>query len=353
MGATSIEWTDATWNPVTGCTKVSAGCKHCYAERVFPRAYAGKTVMAESPERFGDRVNLDKITRQRRFTDVMTHPDRLDQPLRWRKPRRVFVNSMSDLFHDDVPDDFIAQVFTVMARALQHTFQVLTKRPERMREWFADSAWERVCQSVITNKVLFKDGEDLDWPLPNVWLGVSVEDQATADQRIPLLLETPAAVRFVSYEPALGPVDFSAHGAHALPLSWTYSAGQGDHHPSGDGRGGWWSDLGHLPGEPPNVDWIIVGGESGPKARPFDVQWARDTIRQCRASGVACFVKQLGANPFDVEPLHYTDKRDADGGPIVDGGPFPIRLKHRAGGDMAEWPEDLRVRQTPHNYQED
>lgn len=175
-GATKIQWTDETWNPVTGCTKVSQGCKHCYAERVFPRAYA-KT--------------------GRCFTDVRTHPERLDQPLRWKKPRRVFVNSMSDLFHEDVPDEFIDKVWEIMANAPDHTFQILTKRPARMLAWTGGvdaGKWPMWL---------------LPWPLPNVWLGVSVEDQATADERIPPLLRTAAAVRFISLEPCLGPVDLS------------------------------------------------------------------------------------------------------------------------------------------------
>ena len=301
---TGIAWTDATWNPVTGCTKVSAGCKHCYAERVFPRAYAGQTIdVALPPE--GAWRNPEMAKRPRRFTDVMTHPDRLDQPLRWRKPRRVFVNSMSDLFHDDVPDAFIAQVFAVMAGAWQHTFQILTKRPERMHRLIDSEVFYEAFSRAVYE--LFDDpGASADWwPLPNVWLGVSVEDQATADQRIPLLLETPAALRFVSYEPALGPVDF------------VRAVNQLD----------WLSPASLTPG---GIDWIIVGGESGPNARPFDVDWARNTIRQCRASGVACFVKQLGANPWFDRANDYA-----------------CELDHRAGADMAEWPVDLRVQEWP------
>lgn len=173
---TKIEWTDATWNPVTGCTKVSQGCKHCYAEREWPRltklvpAYAGRD-----------------------FTEVRTHADRLDQPLHWKRPRRVFVNSMSDLFHQDVPDEFIRAVFAVMAQAKQHTFQVLTKRSERMREIL--TRWHR-------DGLTLREG--CGAVLPNVWLGVSIEDQPSADERIIELLKTPAAVRWISAEPLLG-----------------------------------------------------------------------------------------------------------------------------------------------------
>jgi len=182
---TGIEWTDATWNPATGCSKVSQGCKHCYAEREWPRmtklvpAYAGRA-----------------------FTDVATHADRLDQPLRWKKPRMIFVNSMSDLFHQDVPDSFIDQVFAVMALAPQHTFQVLTKRAKRMREYMSEGARASAVFDIMRNSEIgyLAGGDKLppqSWPLPNVWLGVSVEDQAAADERIPLLLDTPAAVRWI------------------------------------------------------------------------------------------------------------------------------------------------------------
>lgn len=234
MSKTKIEWTDEVWNPVTGCSKVSQGCKHCYAERVFPRPYPGRA-----------------------FTDVQMHPERIAAPLHWRKPRRVFVNSMSDLFHDDVPDEFIDQVFAVMALASQHTFQVLTKRPERARDYLARH----------------------EMPLPNVWLGVSVEDQETADYRIPLLLRTPAAVRWISAEPLLGPVDLgnlpsvSGIGRHLDALS---SACKEE------------SDL------PTTLDWVIAGGESGPNARPMHPDWVRSLRDECADVGVPFFFKQWG-----------------------------------------------------------
>ncbi len=193
MQQTTIEWTDATWNVVTGCTKVSAGCTHCYAERLFPRPYPGRA-----------------------FTDVQCHPERLEQPLHWRKPRKVFVNSMSDLFHEAVPDAFLDQVFAVMALCPRHVFQILTKRPEQMR-LYMDTApgWVGEAIQVLrqdTKPVLplpHGQGGEPWWPLPNVWLGVSAEDQQRADERIPVLLDTPAAVRFVSAEPLLSSVDLS------------------------------------------------------------------------------------------------------------------------------------------------
>ncbi len=301
---TKIQWTNETWNPVTGCTKVSQGCKHCYAERDFPRVYA-KT--------------------GRKFVDIALHPERLEKPLRWTKPRMIFVNSMSDLFHEDVPEKFIDQVFAVMALCPQHTFQVLTKRPERMRDYMMRTTGPgNVLTRVIAaaQRIEMLRGQSKPdgpgWPWRNVWLGVSVEDQATADERIPLLLETPAALRWVSYEPALGQVDFT--GSH-----WW------------DHRYEWWPKLFDKP-----LDWIVVGGESGPGARPFDVAWARSTVEQCKAAEVACFVKQLGARP----------KGDWGAGKLPALQDHPARrdewvLRDRKGGDPSEWPADLRVREWP------
>ena len=215
-----IEWTDETWNPVTGCTKVSQGCKNCYAERQWPRM-----------------VRLIPSYAGREFTDVRTHADRLDKPLRWQKPRRIFVNSMSDLFHEDVPDEFIDQVFAVMALAPQHTFQVLTKRAHRMREYLSDSMrLEKIY--IQWNSVSGLPREAQGWPLPNVWMGVSIEDQPTADARIVELLETPASVRWISAEPLLGPVNVG------LYLSRTNMPG-----------------LRMMPGfvDPlPGIDWVVV-----------------------------------------------------------------------------------------------
>ncbi len=187
MSKTSIEWTDTTWSPTRGCSRVSEGCVNCYAERMAAR-FSG-------PGRpFHGFAKDGKWTGK-----VELIPSKLDDPLRWRKPRRVFVNSMSDLFHEALPFDAISEVYARMACSPQHTFQVLTKRPRRRLEYSRGGMLEA-----------FMGGDhETIWPLPNVWEGVSVEDQATADERIPLLLETPAAVRFVSYEPALGPVDFS------------------------------------------------------------------------------------------------------------------------------------------------
>jgi protein gp37 len=266
----AIEWTDATWNPVTGCAKISQGCKHCYAEREWPRltklvpAYAGRA-----------------------FRDVRTHADRLDQPLRWKKPRRVFVNSMSDLFHEAVPFEFIDRVFAVMALAPQHTFQVLTKRAERMHDYLLQrsesmcaSDWPRSNPVAIAMSVASKARGDAlpgnaplhlagNWPLPNVWLGVSVEDQAAADERIPLLLKAPSAGRWISAEPLLGPVSFDGLFANTADIRDGTNALEA-------------------------LDWVVAGGESGPKARPMHPAWARLLRDQCAAAGVPFLFKQWG-----------------------------------------------------------
>jgi len=268
-----IEWTDATWNPTTGCTRVSAGCDHCYIETTPPFRIEGR--------RF-DKPGIGGKT------GVRLHPDRLDKPLHWRKPRRVFVNSLSDLFHDDIPDEFIADVFAVMALSPLHTFQVLTKRPRRMQtlltsEWWADFVRDRAIDAVAN------DPGDLppllaQSVLPNVWLGVSVENQEWADKRVPLLLETPAAVRFLSCEPLLGPVDLTKmkdeSGCQCGP-----GGEQGLHEP-------WCGTFSPL--HEHAIDWVIVGGESGPKFRPLNLGWARSLRDQCVAVGVPFFFKQVG-----------------------------------------------------------
>lgn len=257
---TTIEWTDRTWNPVTGCTKVSPGCDHCYAETIAHR-FAGSKAF---PNGF----------------DVTQHEARLSQPLRWRRPARVFVNSMSDLFHADVPGEFIARVFAVMALTPQHTFQVLTKRHARMRALLSNREFVAL---VDEHREQLRPGcGDFAWPLPNVWLGVSVENQKWADIRIPALLETPAAVRFLSCEPLLGPVDLKqavrtmgSERGHGLTASFIH--------------------VGDCCRKFHGIDWVIVGGESGPGARAMDLSWASQIVEQCQHSGVAAFVKQLGS----------------------------------------------------------
>lgn len=284
--SSKIEWTDETWNPVTGCTKVSQGCKHCYAEREWPR------MSAPRPK--------PNVYTGRKFTDVQCHAARLDQPLRWREPRKIFVNSMSDLFHEDVPDYFIDQVFAVMAGAENHTFQVLTKRQERMRE-YCNRLYTRG-HDMANTFLQVRPKEDADgWydfvqgriengPLPNVWLGVSVEDQETANERIPILLDTPAAIRFISAEPLLGPIklDDIEHASgeffNALDLEeWTDSKDS--------------PEVKNSPCAGALIDQVIVGGESGYKnqdIRPMHPDWVRSLRDQCQIAGASYFMKQWG-----------------------------------------------------------
>jgi protein gp37 len=239
MGNTSIEWTDKTWNPVTGCSVVSPGCDNCYAESIAKR-FAGTP---QFPNGF----------------QVTLRPERLEQPLKWRKPSMVFVNSMSDLFHDDIPDSYIARVWMTMFFAPQHTFQILTKRAGRMRSWV--QRW--------TSGEIPHPETGMRPPsrvvLPNVWLGVSAEDQKWANVRIPALLDTPAAVRFVSAEPLLGSIDMRM-----------------------------WLEDDPEKYDVPRLDWVIVGGESGPKSRAMHPDWARSLRDQCTSAGVSYLFKQWG-----------------------------------------------------------
>jgi protein gp37 len=262
---TTIEWTGETWNSVTGCTKISAGCQNCYAERMAKRLRG----------RFG--YHDDEPFR------VTVHEKKLDQPLRWRKPRHVFVCSMGDLFHPDVPVEAIDKIVSVMAACPQHTFQILTKRPDRMRDYVDDmmrvipgsgrdlDLWDFWrCQTVS------HDHEQPALPVANLWLGVSAEGQEQAQARIPALLETPAAVRFVSVEPMLGPVDLREVEG-----------------PEGDRLGDSLIALGGA-GTPTGIDWVICGGESGPGARPMHPDWARSLRDQCVGAHVPFFFKQWG-----------------------------------------------------------
>jgi protein gp37 len=252
---TTIEWTDVTWSPTIGCTRVSAGCDHCYAFRLHDKRHLAwkRGTWPQAPAQY-----------HQPFSRVQLFPDRLTQPLHWRTPRRVFVDSMSDLFHDDVPDDYLDQVFAVMAHANRHTYQILTKRPERMRS-YVQGASERVRAKANWNPHIWS------WPLGSVHLGVSVEDQDAADTRIPWLLQTPAAVRFLSCEPLLGPVDLG------LCCICTGSPGICSEHQT-----------------PYDIGWVIVGGESGPRARPMHPDWARSLRDQCAATGVPFLFKQWG-----------------------------------------------------------
>lgn len=265
----AIEWTDATWNPLSGCTKISPGCGNCYIVRTPPFRIQGRRFSRPGG---GDRPqDGDGIGAT---TGVQLHPERLTQPLSWRKPRKVFVNSLSDMFHSAVPSDYVASIFAVMALAERSQFQVLTKRAGRMTALLSSPQFtEQVWTALLT----ISKGQHLSIPdhlvdrfhhggpagqarqLPNLWLGVSVESQQWADLRIPKLIRTPwASVRFLSCEPLLGPITLPAE---------------------------------HLAG----ISWVIVGGESGPKARPMHAGWVRQLREQCHTAGVPFFFKQAGA----------------------------------------------------------
>jgi protein gp37 len=318
---TGISWTDATWNPVRGCSRVSEGCRNCYAERVAAR-FSGPGQPYEGLAKIGVRTgHHPKWTGEVRMV-----PDHLADPLRWRKPRRVFVNSMSDLFHEKLTNEQIAAVFGVMAAAPQHTFQALTKRAKRMREWFAwigaDAA--NICDEVATASLagyydvchLGLTTSEFRWPLPNVWLGVSVENQAAADERIPELLATPAAVRFLSCEPLLGPLDLRVHlaGAGARRVLEQYPC-----------------DESRIPAHlrpPPELHWLITGCESGPGARACQTGWLRSLRDQCRAVGVPYFLKQAkeDIDTGRVYPSSHAARRNT---PIMVAG---VGSKLKAGG---------------------
>ncbi len=291
---TAIQWADHTFNPWRGCTKVSPGCDHCYAEAWSKRNPAQLGVWGDDGSRV---IAADAYWRA---------------PLRWDRlaaeageRHRVFCASLADVFEDrpelERPRE---RVFETILATPNLDWLLLTKRPELARQVLSSDAW---LDALIDEHWLDDEvGPRASWPLPNVWLGVSAEDQARADERIPILLDTPAAVRFVSYEPALSPVDFTP----------------------------WLNRPARVDEVLPRVDWVIVGGESGPHARPFDIQWGCVAVDECRKAGVPVFVKQMGA-----QPIHAPEHDGATG--------YAIELSDRKGGDPDEWPEGLRVREIP------
>ncbi len=338
-----IEWTGKTWNPLAGCSVVSPGCTKCYAMRMAARLAAmagdglddnGYAVRGHNP-----LAHYRGLTKPSKAGPVWTGKvalapeNTLFEPIRRKKPTTYFVNSMSDLFHEDVPDEWIDRIFAVMALCPRHTFQVLTKRSARMRAYCNGQWARREALGVLMGEIGGDEREGWyapesdgkrGWigmcvPLPNVWLGVSCEDQRRADERIPDLLATPAAIRFISAEPLLAPLDIRAY-LEGVTLNDFLDQSQ----------------------DAPRLDWIIVGGESGHGARPMKREWAEDIVRQCREANVACFVKQLGAA--------YCDETDGVAGAslkVPSEVPTPHRLRHKKGADMAEWPLYLRVREMP------
>lgn len=322
-GASNIEWTDDTWNPIVGCSIVSPGCTNCYAMKMAARIEA--MARASGGHHAGHYAGTTKKVKGNAVWTGMLAlaPENiLLAPLHWKKPRLVFVNSMGDLFHEDAPDEWIDKVFAVMALSPQHQFQVLTKRAERMREYLSDEETPvrvALTRNQLSNPEACLVGVNIKitqaaWPLPNVWLGVSAERQQEANERIPQLLQTPAAIRFVSCEPLLGPIDLTNLGDVAMSLN--AFTGEAKHL------------LGMRDKTLGALDWIIVGGESGPGARPFDVDWAHSLLRQCKTAGAAAFMKQLGSNPHsDGRPLHGQPRGKYD--------------------DPARWSPELRIREFP------
>ena len=350
MGKSKIEWTDETWNPVRGCTKISPGCKNCYAA-TFAERFRG-VVGHPYEQGFDLRLVHNKLT----------------EPLTWRKSRTVFVNSMSDLFHQDIPDEYIDQVFAVMMACgmlenRRHRFQVLTKRSDRMLSYLTDrspvellQAWAKAGNGLITmddEDTLFSEmvtsetchdwdengrnssGSDYKpwgylkklWPLPNVWLGVSVENQKAADERIPNLIKTPAAIRFLSMEPLLENVEIFRFDEEEQALRGVGVVRSGGMTPSTPDSPPEGCDDSY-----PGIDWVIIGGESGRGARECNLDWIHSITEQCSAAEVPVFVKQLGAKPVypdavtkQIVPFPISDAKGAQIGdfPCHFGREFP------------------------------
>lgn len=349
---TGISWTDSTWNAVSGCTRVSDACRFCYVDWAPNFRVENRHFRVECPECTGSGICVGcrnghycakgdrccptcggfggvRSNEIGATTDIRLHEDRLDQPLRWSRPRRIFVNSTSDVFHEEVPSSYIAKMFAVMALASRHTFQVLTKRPARMRSLLnSKDFWAQVAYEVgalaMERKLIPESLDAMEFidkyePLPNVWLGVTVENQKWADIRIPILMETPAAVRFLSCEPLLGPVELTG-------LDWNPpSAPVADDGLTNALNGTWYPALGDASKEAlcsmtdlARIDWVIAGGESGTQARPMEMSWVESLRNQCAGHDVPFFFKQAG-----------------------------VRLARewgctsRNGSDPAEWPIDL------------
>ena len=316
MAKTKISWADQVWNPITGCTKVSAGCTHCYAERMATRLASWmetpgqsmgdlvellKPVLDDNPARAWAMAVTETTRAYAQGNDlayqaagipgmagypekpnqfkVTLHEDKLWEPGKWKTPQRVFVCSMSDLFHPDVPVSFIDKMFGVMADTPRHTYLVLTKRPERMKAYFDQVEHINLGMWMLPSRTV---GILNRWPLPNVWVGTSVEGQKAAEERIPALLDTPAVVHFVSCEPMLGPVDLTNININE---NWAWDVLRGWHTKTG------WADY---QGGCKRLDWVICGGESGPGARPMHPNWAGWLRDHCAKAKVPFLFKQWG-----------------------------------------------------------
>lgn len=358
MGDSKIQWTQKTWNPVVGCSIVSPGCHHCYAAVLARRLRAMALADLAAGRNPGRKQHyIDAVDDDGRWTGrLIPVPEALPDPASWREPRLVFVNSMSDLFHESLSMEFIVRVFARMIDVPRHTFQVLTKRPDRMAYLLNNEEfWWDVRRWLKGNHIIpANDAPVSGEPIiaPNIHLGTSIEDQKRAHERIPYLEKVPAAVRFLSMEPLLDDIDLSD------PLAIE---------PDRDGT---WRRRSRF-GEMPSIHWVIVGGESGHKSRPCDIDWIRSIVQQCKAAAVPVFVKQLGRvvwEPYYLEDdirrewlldrrhrvmqyVHHTNQF-TEWDHLSFGQPSPQsmlewRPTDRTGGDMAEWPEDLRVREFP------
>jgi protein gp37 len=292
---TTIAWTDETINPIVGCSRISAGCEKCYAET------AAKTARLQQ---FPQYQKVAKWNGTVEFVEKQ-----LEKPYEWKKSKKIFICSMADIFHENVPFNWVEEIFYMIENCPQHTFQILTKRPERMIEFFDWYIARNSDHSV-----------ELQWTMPdNIWLGVSCENQAMADKRIPLLMEIPAKVRFLSCEPLLEPINLSKF----LPIEWSEIAE--DWIESWPGIGSYSRDA--------YPDWIIVGGESGAGSRPCHIDWIRDIASQCQSAKVPVFIKQLGSNAIATRSDNT--------------GNYKLKLKDRKGSDILEWFDDLRLQQFP------
>ena len=328
MAKSKISWTEATWNPVAGCTKVSPGCDNCYAERMAYRlANMGQ-------KKYQQVISTDGgVWNNKVFCDEKA----LDIPLHWKKPRMILINSMSDTFHPKVPFEFIDKMFAVMALCPQHTFQVLTKRPERMLEWINIPYQHVKVVTAIKNQlrntgqVVLDDTMTIDWPLPNVHLGTTCENQEWADKRIPTLLQIPAAVRFISAEPMLGEINFfhiaTEGGAPGYKMLFTH----------------WNADTEKLEPFDGLPEWLIIGAESigSHPGRECKIEWVRNIVRQCKAAGMAVFVKQI--HMWLVDGSYEETIERARQVQSISG----TKIKRVLVKDITKFPIDLRIREYP------
>jgi protein gp37 len=343
----NIEWTGVTWNPLAGCSRISTGCENCYAEKMTKRLSA-----------MGQPKYHGLLNGHGRFNGVVNFDENaLILPLKTKKPETYFVNSMSDLFHENVQDEWIDKVFGVIAMCPQHTFQILTKRPERMKAYFDLRQYPWIFDHNLdwwhSNHPQFASRLD-DYAcssghiLPNCWLGVSAENQEQANKRIPILLQTPAAIRWVSAEPLLSDIDFTAvcvvnidgddgeintlqyENWEDYLTEWKTSGDEDWQESFLDYFGLDELPSGHIHDK---LDWIVAGGESGAGARPCQLAWIRSIVEQCNAARVPVFVKQLGSKPRGERLTEFHS-------PV-------IKLKNKKGGNIEEFPEDLQIRQFP------